>query len=184
MISRTFAMRYACRQRGCGYIPKSEADWIIAEQKDCTSKKEYWFCAACGGEFKYGLGSGGLDSRGQDKPYQHVIFMQIPWGDGKTRTMCARAVEPTQAQKACILALKGITAAAGLSVPPGAKAGLIALVIETNKCFDKMVGDTLPRKTLTVKRPMHVSLGELEVKGNGILSLSHKDLGTEKPSTT
>ncbi len=72
MISKAFAMRYACRQQGCGLAPKSEAG-----------------CAACGGEFKYGLGAGGLDSRGQDKDYQHIIFMQIPWGDGSTKTMCA-----------------------------------------------------------------------------------------------
>ncbi len=112
-----------------------------------STKREYWFCAACGGEFKYGLGAGWLEPRGQDKDYQHIIFMQIPWGDGATRTMCARAVEPTNAQDACILALKGITAAAGLSVPAGAKAGLIALVTDANKCSEHMVGDKFPRAT-------------------------------------
>ena len=120
MISRTFAMRYACRQKGCGFIPKSETDWIIATQHGIA--REYWFCAACGGEFRYNLGSGGLDSRGQDKPYQHVIFMQIPWGtEGDARTMCARAVEPTASQNAAILALKCVTAVSGISVPAGAK---------------------------------------------------------------
>ena len=104
--------------------------------------------------------------------------MQIPWGDGATRTMCARAVEPTHAQKAAILALKGITAASGLSVPVGAKAGLIALVIETNKCFDDMVGEKFPRKRATVKRPMHVNLGVLQVKGGGVLSITQADIGT------
>ena len=39
MISRTFAMRYACRQRDCGFVPKSEADWIIATQQN--TKREY-----------------------------------------------------------------------------------------------------------------------------------------------
>ncbi len=85
--------------------------------------REYWFCGACGGEFKYGLGAGGLDSRGQDKDNQHLIFMAIPWGDGGMKTMCAEAVEPSAAHKAAILALKGITAAAGISMPPGSKAG-------------------------------------------------------------
>ena len=65
MISRTLAMRHACRQRDCGFVPKSEADWIIATQQN--TRREYWLCAACGGEFKYGLGAGGLDSRGQEK---------------------------------------------------------------------------------------------------------------------
>ena len=32
-----------------------------------------------------------------------------------------------------------------------------------------MVGDRLPRETLTVQKPVHVSLGELEVKGGGFL---------------
>ena len=73
--------------------------------------------------------------------------MQIQLGDGTTRTMCARAVEPTQPQKAAILALRGITAAGGLSVPFGAKAGLIAFVIETNMCFDDMVGESSRAKS-------------------------------------
>ncbi len=54
MIAKAFAMRYACRQRGCGLVPKSEAGWIIATQ--ISVAKEYWFCGACGGEFRYGLG--------------------------------------------------------------------------------------------------------------------------------
>ena len=111
-ITRTFGIRYACRHAGCGFIPKSEADWFIATQFGHT--REYWFCAACGGEFKYGL-----NKAGQDNDYQHVIFMSIPWHDGGYRTMCARAVEPTNEQKAMILALKGITAAASLTMPVG-----------------------------------------------------------------
>ena len=43
-----------------------------------------------------------------------------------------------------------------------------------------MVGDKFPRQRLTAKPPMHVSLGELEVKGGGILSLPTQDVGTEK----
>ena len=119
-----------------------------------------------------------MNKAGQDNEYQHVIFMSIPWHDGGYRTMCARAVEPTNEQKAMILALKGITAAACLSIPAGSKVGLMQLVIETNKCFDEMVGDKFPRTTLTCKRPMHVSLGEMEVKDGGVLSLEEKDVGT------
>ena len=170
-ITRTLGMRYACRRAECGFISKSEADWFIATQPG--HKREYWFCAACGYEFKYGL-----NKAGQDNEYQHVIFMSIPWHDGGYRTMCARAVEPTNEQKAMILALKGITAAACLSIPAGSKVGLMQLVIETNKCFDEMVGDKFPRTTLTCKRPMHVSLGEMEVKDGGVLSLEEKDVGT------
>ena len=33
MISRTFGMRYACRQAGCGFIPRSETDWIIFQHR-------------------------------------------------------------------------------------------------------------------------------------------------------
>ena len=33
MISRTFGMRYACRQAGCGFIPRGEMGWIIAQQR-------------------------------------------------------------------------------------------------------------------------------------------------------
>ena len=117
---------------------------------------------------------------GQDNDYQHVIFMAIPWSDGGYRTMCARAVEPTNEQKAMILALKGITAAASLTMPAGSKVGLMQLVIETNKSFDEMVGDKFPRATRTVQRPMHVTLGEMEVRGGGLLSLEAKDIGTKK----
>ncbi len=96
MVSKEFAMRYACRQKGCGLVPKSEAGWIIATQK--AEAKEYWFRGACGGEFKYGSGAGDPDSRGQDKDYQHSIFMQVPWGDGATKTMCAMAKPPSNEQ--------------------------------------------------------------------------------------
>ncbi len=61
--------------------------------------------------------------------------------------MCARAVESSAVHKAAILALKGITAASGVSVPAGSKAGLVGLVTETNKCFDNMIGDKFPRIT-------------------------------------
>ncbi len=33
MISNAFAMRFACRQQGCGMVPKSEAGSVIATQK-------------------------------------------------------------------------------------------------------------------------------------------------------
>ena len=76
MISKSFAMRYACRQADCGLIPRAETDWFIAQQHGIA--REYWFCAACGGEFKYSISRKEVDSRGQDKQFQHVIFMNIP----------------------------------------------------------------------------------------------------------
>ena len=88
--------------------------------------------------------------------------------------MCARAVEPTNEQKAMILALKGITAAAGLSIPAGSKVGLMQLVIETNKSFDEMVEDSFPRATRVVERPMHVTLGQMEVMGERSSQLGRK----------
>ncbi len=160
-------MRYACRQEGCGFIPRSETDWITGQQRG--TKRECRMCAACGGELAYRLGSGGTYSTGQDKPYQHVIFMQIPWSDnGETRTVCAKAMEPTVIQEAKILAVGGIT------FPQGANAGLINMVIEASKCFINMVGDKFPRAQKRIVRLVHVGLGELEIGGGGILSLSEK----------
>ncbi len=94
--------------------------------------------------------------------------------------MCARAVEPTVIQKATILALKCITAMSGISVPQGATAGLIIMVIEASKYFNDMVCDRVPRQRLTVKRPIHVSLRELDIMGGGVLTLTEHDVGTEK----
>ena len=59
MISKSFAMRYACRQADCGLIPRAETDWFIAQQHGIA--REYWFCAACGGEFKYSLSKKEVD---------------------------------------------------------------------------------------------------------------------------
>ena len=94
--------------------------------------------------------------------------------------MCARAVEPTTEQKAIIQTLKGITAESGIATSAGVKTGLISLVIQTNKAFDDMVGDTFPRKTVTIKAPMHVSPGRMKVRGNGILSLAETAIGTQQ----
>ena len=181
LITHAFAMRYACRHDACQLIPKSEAGWFICGQYECESTREYWFCAGCGGQFLYKLGDAeGPDSRGQTCKFQHVVFMQMPWGDGKIKTMCAGAVEPTPEQKAIIQTLKGITAESGIATSAGVKTGLISLVIQTNKAFDDMVGDTFPRKTVTIKAPMHVSLGRMKVKGNGILSLAESAIGTQQ----
>ena len=104
--------------------------------------------------------------------------MQVPWGDGTTKTMCAKTTAPSEVHKAAILALKGITAASGVSGPAGSKAGLISLVTETNKRFDDMVGDLFPRTSRVILAPQHVGLCRLEVKERGILSLNERDIGT------
>ena len=181
LITQAFAMRYACRHSECQLIPKSEAGWFICVQYDCEATREYWFCAGCGGQFLYKLGAqDGPDSLGQTSKYQHVVFMQMPWGDGQVKTMCAGAVEPTTEQKAIIQTLRGITAESGYATSAGVKTGLISLVTQTNKAFDDMVGDTFPRRTVTLKHPMHVSLGRMKVKGNGILSLAETAIGTKQ----
>ncbi len=78
MLSATAAMRYGCRQKGCGLIPKNETDWFHAVQPDGqgNAKKSYWFCPACGGQFTYntkGTEGGETDGRGQDKSNQFVL---------------------------------------------------------------------------------------------------------------
>ncbi len=74
MISKAFAMRYACRQQGCGVVPKSEAGWIIAQQCE-GDKNEYGFCGACGGEYKHAVVgcAGGFEGPGQAVPVRYLL---------------------------------------------------------------------------------------------------------------
>ena len=94
MISGSVAIRYSCRHEGCGVIPKRETDWFHAKQPG-HAKKVHWLCPACSGEFAFNTAAtsgGATDSKGQDKPYQHVLFLQLPWSaKGELRTFCAKA---------------------------------------------------------------------------------------------
>ena len=98
MISASVAMRYGCR---CGKIPKSETGWFNAKQPHVP--KLYWFCPACSGEFTFNTTAtsrSSVDSKGQDKPCQYVLFIQVPWGKkGETRTFCAKAMAPSNIQQ-------------------------------------------------------------------------------------
>ncbi len=84
MLSGTVGMRYGCRQKGCGLIPKYETDWFHGVQPDGqgNAKKWYWFCPACGGQFTYntkGTEKGGVDVHGRDKQNQFGLFFALPW---------------------------------------------------------------------------------------------------------
>ena len=98
MITGTVAIRYGCRQANCGVIPKSERGWLQAKQPG-AAKKLYWHCPACSGEFTFNTAATSgdrVDSRGQGKQYQCVLFLQMPWGgQGETGTFCAKATEPS-----------------------------------------------------------------------------------------
>ena len=183
MLTGTIGMRYGCRQRGCGLIPKYETDWFHAVQQGAgTGAKVGWYCPACGGEFtfnKEAAEGGKIDVRGQDKPYQYVIFFELPWkNEAGLSTFCAKAAAPTDLQQQQLNVLKLIAAVGGTTMKPGVTKTLLDMIVETNESFDRMVGSGFPRKTAIVKHPVHACMGEMQIAGCGILCLRETAVGT------
>ena len=153
MLSGTMGMRYGCRQRGYGLIPKYETDWFHGKQPgSMEGARVHWFCPACGGEFtfsKTATEGGVVDGRGQDKPYQYVLFFELPWNATcGLRTFCAEAAAPSEVQQQQLNVLKQIAALGGLTMKPGIQKTLVDMIVETNEGFDKMVHSSFPRREI------------------------------------
>ncbi len=73
-----------------------------------------------------------------------------------------------------------IAAIWGITMQPGVEETLLDMVTETNAAFDMMVGRKFPRIAKTLLRPVHKSLGVMEIVGGGALTLCEKDVGTER----
>ena len=183
MLSGTIGMRYGGRQRGCGLIPKYETDWFHAVQPGSgDGARLHWHCPACSGEFtfnKEATEGGRVDGRGQDKPYQYVLFFELPWkGASGLRTFCAKAAAPTDQQQQQLNVLKLIAALGGITMKPGFSKTLLDMIVEANESFDRMVHSSFPRKTAVVKHPVHEGIGKMVIAGCGSLSLRETAVGT------
>ena len=115
-----------------------------------------------GGEFTYGIKAEvpgcSTDGRGQDRDYQHFIFLVVPWGEaGETWAMCAKASAPTTEQQNKINVIKMIAAIGGITMHPGLEKTLLDMVTETNAAFDMMVGKKFTRVTKKLLRPYQSS---------------------------
>ena len=116
---------------------------------------------------------------GQDRDYQHILFFEVPWGNaGETGTMWAKAPAPTHEQLSKLNVIKLIGAVGGITMQPGLEKTLLDMVTETNAALDMMVGRKFPRIAKTLLRPVHKSLGVMEIVGGGRLALCESDMGT------
>ena len=70
-----------------------------------------------------------------------------------------------------------IGAIGGITMQPGVEKTLLDMVTETNAAFDMMVGKRFPRIAKALLRPVHSSVGVLEIVGVGALTLCEKDVG-------
>ena len=177
MVADNVSYRYSCRRSACRKIPLKETSWFITTSEDGTGKKTKWNCSACGMEYKHAIKDGPEDSLGQDLKFNYVVFLQFRMKHG-LHTFCAMAEAPCDYLNDILATLKLVLAYSKVKFNRGAQVAITDMMTASNDMFvEAMKG--FPKVTLKVAKPVHHQHGEyIKIAGNGVESLSEKDIGT------
>ena len=154
--------------------------WFITVQEGAGSK-QYWFCGACGKEYRQKITDEDVDSCDLSAKYNYTLFIEVPW-EGGAKIVCIRAKAPDDYQMNTLTGLKLIIAHAETEchLGPGDLACIMDLVTHSNKAFNAMVKDKIPKRTVTIRQPVHYALGPMTVDGSELLSMKADKIGTQQ----
>ncbi len=71
-------------------------------------------------------------------------------------------------------------AKATFGLPPGASTCLMDMVTRSNEAFNAMVDNDVPKKMVTIQKPVHAHMGDMKVDGSEFLSMKEEDIGTSR----